>query len=110
MPLAFSSTRTNCPPTDQISNILRADQIKKLGSARKAKLVDITQQFSGGTQATIDLKTVVKTRIIDQTFPADSGTGFFEINPHHHDQFACDRRCQRTELSGVFHTGFRIMD
>ena len=80
--LAFCGSGTNRSPANQVSDVLRRNQIKKLGGCRDAQTVDIQQQFTGDIQPLVDLITVIQIRIINQSLPTYGGTWLFKINPH----------------------------
>ncbi len=108
--LAFGGTRTNCRPADQISNILRADQVQKFGSSRHADIIQIQQQFAGKPQTLVDMETVIKIRIIDQSFPTDGGARLFKINAHDDFQLILEFMAEMIQTRSILQRSIHIMD
>ncbi len=46
-------------------------------------MIDIAQQVARDMQALIDLEAAIKIRIVDQSFPTNSGARFLKVNSHH---------------------------
>jgi len=92
MTLTFGGACPYRTPTHQISNILGAYQIKVFDTCRYAQRIDVEQNSTCGFKTSIDVKTVVHIRIIDQPFPANGGTGFFKINAHDQQQIILQTR------------------
>ena len=82
MDLAFSGTRANRAPTDQVGNKLPGHHIEKFRGGRDAKLIDLQQQFARQFNAVVHAIAAVEVRVGDKTFPADNSTRLFEIGAH----------------------------
>ncbi len=88
--LALGRARADRAPTDQIGDILRADQIQKLGAGWHALGIEIEEQLARQAQALVDLEAAVEVRIIDQALPAHRGARLLEVDPHHDQQLVAD--------------------
>ncbi|MNE89722.1 hypothetical protein D3C80_1871650 [compost metagenome] len=49
-------------------------------------------------------------RIVDQPFPANGGTWFFEIDPHHHFQLTVELLAQGHQARGILFRRFGIVN
>ena len=84
--LALGSTRTDRAPGNQVSVVLRADEIQVFGAGGQAHLCQVQQQLPGQVQTLVDLEGVIQVRVVDQALPPDRGARLFEVNTHHHEQ------------------------
>ena len=57
--LAFSGTGPDRAPGNQVAQVLRRDDVEKLGSGRQSQSVDLDQQLPGDAQALVDAKRLV---------------------------------------------------
>ena len=80
--LAFCRPGTDCTPRDQISQVLRADQVEVLGATRYSHFAQVEQQLTCQMQSLVDLEGIVKVGIIDQSLPANGCSRFLEVDPH----------------------------
>ena len=80
--LALRRPSTDRTPTDQIRGILRGDGVQEFASGGKSHLGDLEEEGSGDSQSFVDLEGAVHVGIVDETFPADSRAGFFEVDTH----------------------------
>ena len=86
MPLALSGAGADGPPTDEIGNVLRADEIEELGPRRHPQAVDIHQQGAGQLEALVDLEAAVQVGVVDQPLPAHGGPWLLEVDAHDDQQ------------------------
>lgn len=56
------------------------------------------------------METAVQVRIIDQTFPADGGAGFFEIDPHDDLKIIGEMTAKLCKLFRIFFSCSRVMN
>ncbi len=61
-------------------------------------------------QACFNVKRTIHVRIVDQTFPADSGSGFFKIDAHNDVQLIAQVSRQGFQTTGVVQRRIRIVD
>jgi hypothetical protein len=73
-------------PRHEVGNVLRRNQVEKLGRTGQADFIDIQQQLAGQAQTFIDIITLVQMRIVDQPLPAHRGARLFKIHPHDDDE------------------------
>ena len=82
MDLAFRRPRANSTPTDQIRCELRRKCIKELAADRETKFSDVEEESPCEPKTFVNLEGAVHVRIIYETFPPDSRTGFLEVDAH----------------------------
>jgi hypothetical protein len=58
----------------------------------------------------IDVERIVEFRIVDQSFPADGGAWFFEIDPHDDEDIVLQPFGFDLELFRILDGGFGVMD
>ena len=80
--LAFRGARTDGAPAYQVRDVLRGDDVEKLGAGRDSHFVKVQQQCAGQPHPFVDAETVVQVGVVDQPFPAHGSPGFLEIHPH----------------------------
>ena len=82
MDLRFGGPRANRTPGHQISDVLRGDHVEELDAGREPERIDFQQHFTPESQSPVNVKTAIQRGVVDQTLPADRGTGLFKIDPH----------------------------
>ena len=110
MGLTLGCPRTNGSPTDEIGQILRRYKVKVLGSGGQPQSVQVEQQLPGQPEAFVNLKRIIKVRIVDQSLPANGGSGFFKINSHHQQQLIGQLCGQDPEPFTVFHGRVHVVN
>ncbi len=110
MSLALGGARTDGAPGNQVGIVLGTDQVQVLGTGGQPHLRQIREQLARKVQSLVDLEGVVQVRVIDQAFPADSGSGLLEIDPHYHEHIVGDGVRHLFQLSRVVPCGRGIMD
>ncbi|MNC47237.1 hypothetical protein D3C75_962880 [compost metagenome] len=110
MHLGFRGTCADSSPAHQICQVLRCDHIQELARSRQTAVIDIQQQLTRQAQAFVNLEAVIHLRIVDQPFPANGGTWFFEIDPHHHFQLTVELLAQGHQATGILFRRFGIVD
>lgn len=108
--LGLSGTSANSANTDQISSILRGDGVQHLASNRDTQVSDVAQQLAGNADTLVDVVRVIDVGVVDQSLPANSGTGLLEVSPHHNAELIAQLSGQITQECGVFDGGFGVMD
>ena len=107
--LALGRARADGAPADQVGDILRADQVEKLGAGRQAHVVDLQKQFARQVESLVDLVALVQVRVVDQALPADRGTRFFEIDAHHDQEVVLEAFAHRDQLVCVLDGCLRVV-
>src|SRR5690606_16409840 len=97
-------------PADEISNVLRADDIKEFRTCRQSELIDVQQQLACYAQSIIDAETAIEVWVVDQTFPTYRGTRLFEINAHDDLKLTCRPITLPDQALCIFHRCFGIVD
>jgi hypothetical protein len=69
-----------------IGQELGGDGVKHLTGDGHALVGQINEELAGGAQTLVDLEAVVDIGIVDQTLPADSGTGLLQVRAHDNQQ------------------------
>ena len=110
MDLTFSCACANCAPRNQIANVLRRNDIKKLTASGQTQAVDFNQQLARNTQAFVNAKGFIKVGVVDQALPANSRARFFKVNPHHNFQCASVLFALLDQAACVFKCCSRIMN
>ena len=108
--LRFSGSRADGRPADQVLQVLRGDRVEGFGSGRQAHFSQVTQQLATDMQAILNFERVIHKWIVDQAFPADSGTRLLEIHPHNQIQTVRNLGSQRLEALGILVGGLDIVD
>jgi hypothetical protein len=97
-------------PAHQVGEILRHHRIQKLGAGRKAHLCDLQQELPRFAQTGLDVIAAVQVRVVDQTFPADGGAWFLEINAHDHIKLVRQFLAERVQTTGVIQGSLWIVN
>jgi len=108
--LGLGSPGTNGGPTDQIGGVLGGDRFEHFRGGRDPHLVDFEEESTGATEALGDIEGTVEVRIVDEPFPANGGSGLFEIDPHHDGLGFLDLIGELRDPFGVFEGGLFIMN
>ncbi|MPM90374.1 hypothetical protein SDC9_137495 [bioreactor metagenome] len=108
--LAFRGARADGAPAHQIADELWRQQIQKLGAHRQAQFQNLQQQGAGHLQAVVDGEAAVHARVVDVALPAHGGARFFEVHAHHHQQIIRQLFGVRSQLVGIFHGLFVVVD
>ena len=108
--LGLSGTSTNSTNTDQISGVLRGDCVQHLASNRDTQVSDVAQQLAGNADSLVDVVRVIDVGVVDQSLPADSGTGLLEVSPHHNAELIAELTGQIAQERGIFDGGFGVME
>src|ERR1035437_1641148 len=110
MHLALRSTRADCAPRHEIDEILRRDDVEKLGAGRNAHHREIKQKMPRDAQAVVDLVSLVEMRVVDQALPPNGGARLFKVDAHHDAEIFCEFVDERLEYRSVLARGLGIVD
>ena len=110
MHLRLGGARTNGAPGDEIGNELRRDDIKKLNACGHANFINLGQQLSATTQARVDIKTVVKMRVVNEPLPAHRGSRLLEIDTHDNFKVGRETLTLLKQAVGVLHGSLWIVN
>ena len=108
--LALGGARANGVPGDQVLQVLRGGRVQRLGGGRQAQFSHIQQQLAGNMQAVFHLEGIVHVRVVDQPFPAHSGTRLLKVDTQHQVDGVAHLVGQLLQPGGIFHGGVRIVD
>ena len=108
--LALGGAGADGPPTDEVGDVLGADEIEKLGPRRHPQTVDVHQQGAGQLEALVDLEAAVQVRVIDQPLPAHGGAWLLEVDAHDDQQVLVQAVAHRAQALGVVPRGGDVMD
>ena len=109
MHLAFRIASADRTPADRVGNVLRAGWFQEFRGGGQTCVQYAKQRTTGQKQAFFDIAAAVDVGIVDQAFPTDRRTRFFEIHAHHNQQFSAQLVFQRGQATGVIECGSRIM-
>lgn len=70
----------------------------------------VDEELTGGAQALVDLEAVVNVGVVDETLPADGGTGLLEVGAHDNQQLILVLLLHLHEAIAVFEGHFRVVD
>lgn len=79
MQLTLGRSRTNCTPTDQVRDVLRADRIEQFRADGDAEMCEVAKELTGDTQTFVDVEGSVEVGVVDETLPADCCSGFLWV-------------------------------
>ena len=82
MNLRLRGPGTNSAPGDEVSGVLRCNRIKEFASCRETHFCDVEEKGTCYPETLVDLEGPVHGRIIDQSFPTNSGSRLFEVDSH----------------------------
>lgn len=99
--LALGGSGADGDPTCDVGDVLRELEIEVLGSGGQAECVEIDQQLSGGTKPLVDVIALVEIGVVDEAFPADAGSGLFEVSAHEDNELVFEALGERKQLFGV---------
>ncbi len=99
--LGLGGSGTDGGPTDKVGSVLREDGVEKFGGRGQAKCGDVEEEFPGEWKASFDAGGAVEFRIVDETFPADGGSGFFKIDAHEDKETVGDFIADGGQAAGV---------
>ena len=78
MQLTLRCPGTNGTPRDEVRDVLWRDGIKKLRADGYAEVCQIAEELSGNFESIVNSEGAIDVRIVDESFPADSRTGFLD--------------------------------
>ena len=81
--LAFGGARPDRAPSHEVADVLRAEQIEKLGGHGQTQVEDVQQELARHLQPLVHGKAAVQVRVVDVALPAHRGAGLFKIHTHH---------------------------
>lgn len=84
--LGLRGACANRAPGDEVCGVLRCDRIEELAPCGQTHVRHIQKQCAAKTEALVDLETPVHVRVVDEAFPANSGTRLFEVDTHDDEQ------------------------
>src|SRR5699024_693958 len=108
--LTFGRACANGSPGHQVGDVLGRDHVEVFATCGQAHGVDVNQQFSGGSQALVDIEAAIKVGIVDQAFPADRCARFFKIDTHDDFQVITEALTLRLQPSSVIQGGLGIVN
>ena len=108
--LAFSRTRTNRAPRNQVGVVLRRNHVQEFSRSRHAHFVQSQQQLTRLAQAVVDVKRTVQVRIVNQAFPANGCTRFFKIHAHYNQQLFLIFFAQGQQFLRIFYRRLSIVN
>lgn len=108
--LGFRGARADGSPGDQIRDVLRGDRIEKFRAGGDAHVGEVDEEFPCDTEALVDVEGVIELGIVDEAFPANGGSRFFEINPHDDAEILFKAVGFGFQQLGVFKSGGGIVD
>jgi len=97
-------------PGDKIGDVLGDDGIEELGSGGQAHAGDFEQEGTGAAQAGFYVVSAVEVGVVDESFPADGGARFFEVDAHDDFEGVVEFAAEGGQASGVIEGGFRVMN
>ena len=108
--LALGGARADCPPTDQVRDVLGGDEVEEFDAGRYAGVVQVEQQAARGAQALVDVEAAVEVGVVDQSFPADRGARLLEVDAHDDEQPIGERAARPEQARGVLAGRRRVVD
>ena len=99
--LTFGGSGADGDPTGYVRDVLGELEIEVLGSGGQAESIEIDQQLSSGAKTLIDVVALVEIGVVDKAFPANAGSGLFEVSAHEDDELVFEALSQREQLFGV---------
>ena len=110
MYLAFSRTRTNRAPRNQVGVVLRRNHVQEFSRSRHAHFVQSQQQLTRLAQAVVDVKRTVQVRIVNQAFPANGCTRFFQNTRASQSAALSHIFCARAAILRIFNRRLSIVN
>src|SRR5262249_18994879 len=109
MYLAFSRSRADRGPGDEVGNVLRRCRIEEFATGRHPKIADVQKQPPSDPQASINIETFVETGIIDQPLPSNRGARLFEIDAHDDFEVLSKTSANARKPPRVIERGLRVV-
>lgn len=110
MDLGLRSSGADRSPGYEVCSVLRSNGIKELAAGWEAHLCDVEEEASSDSQALVDLEAVVEVGVVDETFPANGGTGFLEVNAHDDVEVIFCGLSVIAEQTSIFEGGLDVVD
>lgn len=80
--LRLSGTGANGTERDEVGKELRRDGVEHFAGNRHTLAGQVAEELTRNAQTLVDLVTLIEVRVVDQTLPANSGTGLLEVGAH----------------------------
>ena len=108
--LGLGGTSANGSDGDAVGQELGGDGIQHLAGDGHAIAGQIDEHLSRDTQTLVDLEAGVDVGVVDQTFPANGGTGLLEVGAHHDAEVVGELVGERFQASGILVRCGRVVD
>lgn len=80
--LGFGGAGANGTDGDAVGEELGGDGVEHLAGNGHAVVGQVGKELAGDAEALVDLEGVVNVGVVDQTLPADRGSGLLEVGAH----------------------------
>jgi hypothetical protein len=80
--LRLGGTGANGTERDEVGKELGRDGVEHFAGNGHALAGQVAEELAGDAQTLVDLVALVEVGVVDQTLPADSGTGLLEVGAH----------------------------
>ncbi|MNX78449.1 hypothetical protein D3C86_1100420 [compost metagenome] len=92
----------NRHPAQQIVEVTGRHRLQQFSGNGQAQSEHFAHQFAGQRQAGGHVIAAIQVRVVGQAFPANRGTGFFDVGAHHQQHFVADFGGEAGKVASVF--------
>lgn len=108
--LGLGGASTNGADGETVGQKLGGDGIEHLTGDGHTLVGQVDEKLTGGAKTLVDLEAVVNVGVVDETLPADGGTGLLEVGAHDNQQLILVLLLHLHEAIAVFEGHFRVVD
>lgn len=108
--LRFSGAGTDGADGQTVCEELRGDSVEHFASDGHALAGEVDEELARGAQTLVNLEAVVDIRVVDQSLPANGGTGLLQVRAHDNQQLIGVLLLQLQQLVAVLQGHIRVMD
>lgn len=108
--LGLGGAGTDGTEGDQIGQVLWGDGVQHLASDGETGAGQVNVELARNAQTLVDLVGLVHVRVVDETLPADGGTGLFEVGAHDNQEVLGQFVGELLQAAGVLESSVRVVD
>lgn len=108
--LGLGGSGTNGTQTEQVSQVLGRNGVEHLSSDGHTGVGEVRVELTSNTETLVDVESVVHIRVVDESLPANGGTGLLEVGTHDNNKVALELITKSLQLLGVLNSGGRVVD
>lgn len=108
--LGLGGSGTNGTQTEQVSQVLGGNSVEHLSSNGDTRVGEVSVELTSNTKTLVDVEGIVHIRVVDETLPANGGTGLLEVGTHDNNEVVLELIAKNLQLLGVLNSSSGVVD